>query len=413
MKKNQSLPTTFNFLNNPAHLCNTLLLLLFVFITQTGLGQSDPDEPDFTKYKVDKEEFMARRAEAIGFRRGVEKDKPFDPTKRIIAIRQMEEQKIRIASGTNANRRNVLSVWTEIGPNPIPNGQVVSGSQLAVSGRTISIAVHPTDPDIVYVGTAQGGLYRSLNGGTTWVPLLDNALSLAINTVAIAVSQPNTIFIGTGEANFSADSYFGVGIYRIDNANSATPTITGPIGSSEFTGRAVSKIVVHPTNPNIIFAGSASGIGGIGAASNSSLADRGIFRSTDALSAAPTFTKLTLTGIAAQTRNIVDVVMDPGNPNRVLCTLGDSFGVGEGGVYLSTDALAATPTFVRTFTAGVGTTASRTELALHRSAGGVVTVYAASGFNGGTVQRSIDGGATWAQRIDNNFCGGQCFMTSQ
>ena len=409
MKKNQSLPTTFNFLNNPAHLCNTLLLLLFVFITQTGLGQSDPDEPDFTKYKVDKEEFMARRAEAIGFRRGVEKDKPFDPTKRIIAIRQMEEQKIRIASGTNANRRNVLSVWTEIGPNPIPNGQVVSGSQLAVSGRTISIAVHPTDPDIVYVGTAQGGLYRSLNGGTTWVPLLDNALSLAINTVAIAVSQPNTIFIGTGEANFSADSYFGVGIYRIDNANSATPTITGPIGSSEFTGRAVSKIVVHPTNPNIIFAGSASGIGGIGAASNSSLADRGIFRSTDALSAAPTFTKLTLTGIAAQTRNIVDVVMDPGNPNRVLCTLGDSFGVGEGGVYLSTDALAATPTFVRTFTAGVGTTASRTELALHRSAGGVVTVYAASGFNGGTVQRSIDGGATWAQRIDNNFCGGQCF----
>ncbi len=413
MKKNQPFLTTTNLpktsINAPLLLRLTVFLLLFVCITQISFGQSNPDIPDFAKFKLNKEEFMARRSEAIGFRRGIEKNIPFDPSKRIVAIRQMEEQKMRLASRTNTNHRNALSAWTEIGPNPIPNGQVVSGPQLPVSGRTISIAVHPTNPDILYVGTAQGGLYRSLNGGTTWVPLLDNALSLAVNTVAIAASQPNTIFVGTGEANFSADSYFGVGIYRIDNANSATPTITGPIGSSVFTGRAVSKIVVHPTDPNIIFAGSASGIGGIGAASNNSLANRGLFRSTNALSASPTFTQLTLTGLAAQTRNIVDMVMDPGNPDRVLCTVGDSFSAGEGGVYLSTNALAAIPTFVRTFTAGVGTTASRTELALHRSVGGVVTVFAASGFNGGTVQRSVDGGATWIQRIDNNFCGGQCF----
>ena len=68
------------------------------------------------------------------------------------------------------------------------------------------------------------------------------------------------------------------------------------------------------------------------------------------------------------------------------------------------------PTFTRTFVAGNGTSNSRTELALHRDAGsGVVTVYAASGTDGGTLQRSIDGGATWAQRIDNNFCTAQCF----
>ncbi len=413
MKKNQPFLTTANLLKTSISaslfIRRTVFLLLFACITQISFGQSNPDIPDFAKFKLNKEEFMARRSEAIGFRRGIEKNKPFDPSKRILAIRQMEEQKMRLASRANNNHRNILSAWTEIGPNPIPNGQVVSGPQLAVSGRTISIAVHPTDPDIVYVGTAQGGLYRSLNGGNTWVPILDNALSLAVNTVAIAASQPNTIFVGTGEANFSADSYFGAGIYRIDNANSATPTITGPIGGSVFTGRAVSKIVVHPTDPNIIFAGSASGIGGIGAASNNSLANRGLFRSTNALSASPTFTQLTLTGLAAQTRNIVDMVMDPGNPDRVLCTVGDSFSAGEGGVYLSTNALAAIPTFVRTFTAGIGTNASRTELALHRSGGGVVTVYAASGFNGGTVQRSIDGGATWTQQIDNNFCGGQCF----
>jgi hypothetical protein len=365
--------------------------------------------PGFLKNKISLEEFMRLRSEAIGMRRGIEKGKPFDPTKRMAAVKQMKDQKNRISASPNALQRNTaLASWTEIGPNPIPNGQVVSGSQLPVSGRTIAIAVHPTNPDIVYVGTAQGGLYRSLNGGATWVPLLDNALSLAVNAIAIAPSQPNTVFVGTGEAGFSGDSYFGVGIYRIDNANSPTPTITGPIGGSVFTGRAISKIVVHPTNPNIIFAASTSGIGGIGPASNNVLANRGLFRSTDALSPSPTFTQLTITGLAAQNRNIVDIVMDPGNPDLVLCTEGDSFGLGEGGVYRSTNALSATPSFVRTFAAGVGTNASRTELALNRTAG-VVTVYAASGFNGGTVQRSVDGGATWIQTIDNNFCGGQCF----
>ncbi|MEO6564621.1 MAG: hypothetical protein ABIO63_01185, partial [Casimicrobiaceae bacterium] len=305
---------------------------------------------------------------------------------------------------------SLTAAWTEIGPNPIPNGQVLNGVQLPVSGRTVAITVHPTNPNLVYVGTAQGGLYRTTDGGTTWTPMLDNALSLAVNTIAIVPSQPDTIFVGTGESGFSADSFFGVGIYRIDNASTAAPTITGPIGGANFTGRSVSKIVVHPTNPNIIFATSASGVGGIGGNANNVLAARGVFRSTDALSAAPTFTKMTITGPAAQDRAFVDVVMDPGNPDLVLCTLADSFALGEGGIYRSTDALTANPTFVRTFTtAGTGTNASRTELALHRSGTGVVTVYAASAHNGGTVQRSIDGGATWTQQIDNNFCGGQCF----
>ncbi len=377
--------------------------------TQPSRAEQDPDLPDFARPNISKEQFMILRSEAIGIRRGVEKDKPFDPTKRIDAIRQMEQQRARIAASPGSPFHAALVAnWTELGPNPIPNGQVVSGSQLAVSGRTIAIAIHPTDPNTVYVGTAQGGLYRTTNGGTSWTPLLDNALSLAVNTVAISPSQPSTIFVGTGEANFSGDSYFGVGIYRIDNAGSVSPTVTGPFGATVFTGRAIGKIVVHPTNPDIIFASSTSGVGGIGGSGLTTPANRGLFRCTDALSAAPTFTQLTV-GTLANNRNILDIVMDPGNPNLVLCTEQDSFNEGVGGVYRSADALATTPTFVRTFTAGVGSSASRTELALQRSGSGVVTVYAASGFNGGTVQRSTDGGATWTQRIDNNFCGGQCF----
>ncbi len=158
---------------------------------------------------------MRLRSEAIGMRRGIEKGKLFDPTKRMAAIKQMKDQKNRLSASPNAHQRNTaLTSWTEIGPNPIPNGQVYTSPQLPVSGRTIAIAIHPTNPNIVYVGTAQGGLYRSINGGTTWVPMLDNAMSLAIGAVAISPSQPETIYVGTGEQSFSADSYFGVGVYR-------------------------------------------------------------------------------------------------------------------------------------------------------------------------------------------------------
>ncbi len=290
-----------------------------------------------------------------------------------------------------------------------PTGKQL-GVSTPVSGRTISIAVHPTNPNIVYVGAAQGGLYRSTDGGTNWTPLMDGALSLAIGAIAIAPSQPDTIYVGTGEVGFCGDCFFGVGVYRIDNASTASPVISGPFNDDPtnadiFTGRGIGAIVVHPTLPGTIFVASGSGIGGIGGVPNNVLPARGLYRSTDATSADPTFTKMVMTGPAGVDRAIVDIAMDPGNPDLVLCTLADTFALNEGGVFRSTNALAATPTFIRTFTAGNGTSNSRTELALHRNTGtGVVTVYAASGTTGGTVQRSTDGGATWAQRIDNNFC---------
>ncbi len=70
-------------------------------------------------------------------------------------------------------------------------------------------------------GTAQGGLYRTLDGGTTWTPLMDSAMSLAIGAVAIAPSDPTTVFVGTGESTLCGSGCFiGVGLYRINNANS-------------------------------------------------------------------------------------------------------------------------------------------------------------------------------------------------
>jgi photosystem II stability/assembly factor-like uncharacterized protein len=397
----------------------------------------DPDVPRTWKNAMSKEEYMLRREEHIALLRGVGTGLPFDPALRLRAIEQLNAQQERLLgatteAGTNdagaqtqsgASASAITGTWTPIGPFPIPNGQTV-GVSTAVSGRTVAIAVHPTNPDIAYVGTAQGGLYRTTDGGASWVPLMDNAQSLAIGTLTLAPSNPEILFVGTGEQTFSASSFFGVGVYRIENPSSASPTIAGPLNRDSdnndvLGGRAIGEILVHPTDPNTIFVSTTSGIGGIGPAQAASLPNRGLFRSTNAMSVSPTFTKLAVTSIGVgESRNVVDLAMEPGNPNRIIASVVGTAAIpttnpptpaDNGGLFLTTNALAPTPSFVKTLDiAGTTSTATRTELAINK-VGATVTAYAASGLNTGTVFRSTDGGQTWTQTVNNNFCSPQCF----
>ena len=379
----------------------------------------EPDMPSFLQNSISKEEFMTKREENIAMYRGIQEGKPFNPQLRVNAIHKLEEQEQKRAEMPKSNLKDsLLAAWTELGPNPIPNAQVQTGASTPASGRTIAIAVHPTDANIAYVGTAQGGLFRTLDGGANWTPMIDNALSLAVGSVAISPSQPDTVFVGTGEAGFSADSFFGVGLYRIDNASSSTPTITGPLNKDAsnndvFSGRSIGRVIVDPNDPNTIFAVSTSGVGGIINVASNVLPNRGLFRSTNALSANPTFEKL---GVVSVNENvsIVEAAIDPTNANNLVLSYVDT--LGSGGVWTTNNALAPTPTFAKTLALpGTSSSTLRTEFAAQRSSGATAaTFYAATGqattgSNGGRLYRSDDGGATWTQRISNSFCGGQCF----
>src|SRR5260370_12778618 len=115
---------------------------------------------------------------------------------------------------------------------------------------------------------------------------MDSTLSLEIGAIEVAPSQPSTIYVGTGEANLSADSFFGVGIYRIDNADTS-PVLVGPLNKDTLsndvmTGRAISQILVHPTDPNTIFVSTTSGIGGISGSTFHILPSPGTYRTTNA-----------------------------------------------------------------------------------------------------------------------------------
>lgn len=371
----------------------------------------EPDIPTMlqnAKNSITKEEFLEKRAESHGLLRGINNDMPVDPQERPKAVLEMDRQTVELANRPTSPEKNaLLAAWTAIGPAPI-----ISGAS-RFSGRVIAIAVHPTNPDIVYVGAAQGGLYRSTNGGTSWTALMDGAQSLAIGAIAISPSSPETVYVGTGEPNFSSDSFFGVGVYRIDNA-STTANLTGPLNKDAgnidvFTGRGIAEIIVHPTDPNTIFVASTSGVGGIGGAQNNVLPSRGVYRSTNAAGATPTFAKLT--GLAANVNaSIRDIAIDPSNPNILVAGLVAA--ATTGGIYRTADALAANPTFTQTFQFTSGTTTSEltTEFAaVHPVGNADATFYAATGNLGGRVLRSTDGGASWIQQIDNNFCTPQCF----
>jgi hypothetical protein len=243
---------------------------------------------------------------------------------------------------------------------------------------------------------------------------MDGALSLSIGAVAIAPSSPDTVYVGTGEPNFSVDSFFGVGVYRIDNAASANPVLVGPLnrdGSNNdvFSGRSVSEIQVHPTQPGTIFVATTSGVGGFGVQVPGA-PPRGVFRSTNANTATPTFTRLT--GLAGGGDfSVRDIVISPQNPNFLVAAV-TVVNSASAGVYVSTDALAATPTFTqRVSYTGASTNEANAELAIQHAVGAPnPTVYVGTGNLGGRVLINTDGGGpTWTQQIDNNFCTPQCF----
>ena len=396
---------------------------------------------------IDQQTYLRKRAEHVGRLRGLSPGVAFDGRRRDQAIKAMERQERALreavnGSGAGTSSPDVLPTWVELGPRPLPNGDTQQpGVKTAVSGRATAVVVDPSNANNVYLGTAQGGVWRSTDGGNSWTPIFDSAQSLAIGSLALAPSSPTTLYVGTGEqpGNIINDAFFGVGVYRIDNADT-TATLAGPINPTQtftsifdqpiittsFGGRAITKILVHPTNPAIVFvttAGSFSGISGLTIGSElPPLGLRGLYRSTNA-TAAPgsvTFEKLTVTTDASfdqpGTGNtaVWDIAFEPANPNTMLATVAGSFQ--DGGVFRSTNVLAANPTFTQTLSTshpdGLGMKLATSKV------GGVVTVYVTSNEpsscpgEDGRLRKSIDGGMTWTDvPAADGFCGSLCIYS--
>jgi photosystem II stability/assembly factor-like uncharacterized protein len=143
------------------------------------------------------------------------------------------------------------TTWTSIGPSPLAVTSPANANS-NVSGRITGVAVDPTDANVIYIATAGGGVWKTTNGGTNWIPLTDTQRSLSMGAIAVARSNPQVIYAGTGEANNSGDSNAGVGILRSLDGGSTWTLSTGP--ANAFSRLATAQISVDPTNPNIAYA---------------------------------------------------------------------------------------------------------------------------------------------------------------
>ena len=156
------------------------------------------------------EEIFARES-FITMRRAGGPDKLLPPN----AYSEALLQKSLIIEDKFTNSLTRLTNWVSI--NPIGMFYAVTNNNY-ISGRTNSIAFHPTDPNTFYIAAAQGGVWKTTDGGVNWISITDNLPTLACGDIVVVQNNPNILYLGTGELNYSQDSQYGNGIYKSTDA---------------------------------------------------------------------------------------------------------------------------------------------------------------------------------------------------
>ncbi len=190
----------------------------------------------------------------------------------------------------------------KINTKPLENLKPRSIGPAGMSGRVTAIDAVHHDKDVIYVGTASGGLWKSTNGGINWQPLFDEEKVMSIGAVAIQQNNPDVIWAGTGEGNPRNSLNGGYGLYKSMDAGK-----TWKLMGLENT-RHIHRIKVDPLNPNTVY------VGAIGSPWGEH-PERGVFKTTDG---GKTWSKVLFvdnkTGCA-------DLVMDPNNPNKLFAAM--------------------------------------------------------------------------------------------
>jgi len=171
-----------------------------------------------------------------------------------------------------------------------------------MSGRVTAIDVVHDQPDVIYVGTASGGLWKSESGGIDWKPVFDDQKSMSIGAVAIQQNNPDVVWAGTGEGNPRNSLNGGYGIYKsLDGGKS------WKLMGLEKT-RHIHRIVVDESNPNTVY------VGAIGSPWGEH-PERGVYKTTDG---GKTWEKVLFVN---NKTGCADLVVDPSNPNKIFAAM--------------------------------------------------------------------------------------------
>jgi hypothetical protein len=187
-------------------------------------------------------------------------------------------QRVRADSAFLAQMR-----WRSIGP-------------ANMSGRVSGVVANPQNPKVIYAAFATGGVWKTVNAGTTWEPIFDRTGAHAVSEVALSLSDTNTVWAGTGEEDSRNSISPGNGVYKSTDGG-RTWTNMG-LRETQHIGR----IVIHPTNPNIVW------VAALGRAWGPNR-ERGLYKTTDG------GTTWRLVKFISDRAGFVDLAIDPSNPD--------------------------------------------------------------------------------------------------
>ena len=302
-----------------------------------------------------------------------------DQAKWQAALTQATTDRMNAALGTST----AGAYWQQVGPYNI-------------GGRITALAVVP-GATTLYAGAANGGVFRSNDSGVNWTAVFDGT-GLEVYSIGALTLDPgnsNRIYVGTGEANASVDSYDGFGIYRSNDGGQTWNSL-----GLQSTAR-IARIAIDPTNTNRIF------VAAMGTQFSTG-PDRGLYRSEDG---GQSWTKVLY---VSDSTGVSDVVLNPAHPETLWCatwervrhsTYRRAFGP-ECGIWRSTDH-GTTWTRLSTGLPAPSDNVGRIALAVAHSQPS--TVYAqiitgsSGGYNGLGLYRSVDAGNTWVRRDVNGF----------
>lgn len=279
-----------------------------------------------------------------------------------------------VAKGASSS----LLAWQSLGPNN-------SG------GRVRSILVHPSDPNIMYAGSVSGGIFKSVDGGSSWFPVTDGEQNLVIGTMVMDATNPNIIYAGTGEGYFNFDYLRGDGVLKTTDGG-ASWTLLKNFASAgpPYYHHFINKLVIRPDDPQMLFAAMLGGI----------------WKTTNGGSS---WSKITF---STRSSFCMDLVIDPSNPTTMFATFGL---FSSDGIYRTTNGGTNWSRLSGGFpSSGFG----RISLAIAQSNPSVLYASVSDTVNYYThsIQKSTNSGANWttvavpfdnAQLVNGTHLGGQ------
>ncbi|MBI3661683.1 MAG: hypothetical protein HY234_01335 [Acidobacteria bacterium] len=258
-----------------------------------------------------------------------------------------------------------------------------------MGGRIDDFAVVESDPRIIYVCTASGGVLKTTNAGTTWEPIFDNQEVSTCGDIAIAPADPAILYLGTGESNNRQSSSWGNGVYKSLDAGKTWTNV----GLKET--HHIGRVVVHPANPNVAYVAAAGRLWGPSK-------DRGVYKTTDG---GKTW-QLAL--FVNEDTGVNDIAMDPQSPDTLYAAAYQRrrtvFGFNGSGphsaIYKTTDGGATWKKLTKGLAYENGGETGRIGIDIYRKNTNIV--YALIEHGKGGIYRSEDKGETWTKMSDTN-----------